>query len=135
LFSLGDMVSTVARVAGVTVDVKGALERTADQLREEIAKLTTALGRRIVVFIDHLDRLPGDETVTLLKMIERWGSFPYFAFVLGYDHEQVVRNLRHVDGDADAVERIVATELAMPPVDRARLAAWIRGGVADLAAS
>lgn len=135
LFSLGDMVSTVARVAGVTVDVKGALARTDDQLKVEVMKLTEALGKRIVVFVDHLDRLPGAEAVALLKLIERWGGFPYFAFVLGFDHDQIVRNLRHVDGDADALEHIVTTELAVPPADRARLAAWVRGGLSDLAAS
>ncbi len=135
LLGMGDMVSSVARLAGVTVDVKGAFERTPDKLREEVMKLTEALGKRIVVFIDHIDRLAGAETLAVLKLVERWGTFPYFAFVLGYDRDRVVDHVQRIDGDTAAVDRVITAELAIPPVDRARLAAWVRGAVGDLAES
>lgn len=135
LTSMGDVVSSVARLAGMTVDVKGALERTPDQLREEVMKLTEALGKRIVVFVDHMDRLSGAEALALLKLVERWGTFPYFAFVLGYDRDRMLDHVRRVDGDADVVDRAVSAELAMPPIDRARLAAWVRGALGDVAES
>jgi hypothetical protein len=133
LIDLGDYVSAVVRITGVKVDVKGALEKSPDQLREEVLKLTEAIGKRIVVFVDHLDRLAPIDAVAVLKLIARWGAFPYFAFVLGLDREQMVRNLRRIDGDADDLDRIVAVELPMPPVDRAELAGWVRGGLTDLA--
>lgn len=135
LFAVGDVVSAVARFAGVKVDVKGALERSPDQLREEVVTLTEAIGKRIVVFIDHLDRLPSSETVAVLRLIQRWGRFPYFAFVVGMDRAQVVDNLRRVEGDAEAIERICALEVALPATDRAELAGWMRRGLVDLAAA
>jgi len=135
LIELGDYVSAVVRFAGVKVDVKGALEKSPDQLRTEVLKLTEAIGKRIVVFVDHLDRLAPADGVAVLKLIARWGAFPYFAFVLGIDRDQMVRNLRRIDGDADDLDRHVAVELPMPPVDRAELAGWIRGGMNDLAAA
>jgi KAP family P-loop domain len=133
LFALGDYVSAVARFAGVKVDVKGALEKTPDALRDEVMKLTEAIGKRIVVIVDHLDRLPPTETIAVLKQIQRWGTFPYFAFVLGLDRGQMVHTLRRIDGDDDDLDRIVSIELPLPAVDRAELAAWVRGGLAELA--
>lgn len=135
LVELGDYVSAVVRFAGVKVDVKGALEKSPDKLRDEVLKLTEAIGKRIVVFVDHLDRLAPTEAVAILKLIARWGAFPYFAFVLALDREQMVRNLRRIDGDADDLDRLVAVELPMPPIDRAELAAWLRGALGDLAAA
>lgn len=135
LLSVGDMVSSVARLAGVNVDVKGALERSPDQLREEVMKLTEMLKKRIVVFIDHVDRLGGADALALFKMLERWGTFPYFAFVVSFDRERVGEHLHRVDGDAGVLDRVVTAELAMPPLDRARLAGWVRTAVMELAES
>jgi len=126
LFSAGDVVSTVARFAGVKVDVKGALERSPASLREEVMKLTEALGLRIVVTIDHIDRLAPPDRLAILKLVERWGAFPRFAFVIAIDRAQV--------GEAATVDRVVGVELGLPPIDRGELADWVRRGVAEIAA-
>ena len=126
LFSAGDVVSTVARFAGVKVDVKGALERSPESLREEVMKLTEALGLRIVVTIDHVDRLPAADQLAVLKLVERWGAFPRFAIVIAVDRPHMA--------DAAIIDRVVGVELALPPIDPAELAEWVRRGVAELAA-
>jgi KAP family P-loop domain len=132
LVDLGGVVSSVARLAGVTVDIKGALGRSPDQLREEVSKLTTAVGKRIVVAIDHLDRLPGADAIAVVKLVERWCAFPYFAFVLALDRAQLERNLAAAEGDDGTLDRVLAMELPLPPPGRVELAAWVRGGLADL---
>lgn len=126
LFSAGDVVSTVARFAGVKVDVKGVLERSAASLREEVMKLTEALALRIVVTIDHVDRLPAADQLAILKLVERWGAFPRFAFVLALDRKAIAV-------DPATLDRTLGTELALPDVDRRELAAWIARAVAELA--
>lgn len=133
LVGIGDMVSTVAKFAGVSVDVKGALSLSADALEEELQGLTQAVGKRIVVVIDHLDRLPPEESIAVLKAIHRFGRFSYFAFVLGIDRDQLARDTSRADGDDDIVGRVISVELPLPPCERMRLAAWIRGALSDLA--
>lgn len=133
LVGIGDMVSTVARFAGVSVDVKGALALSADALEEELLTLTQAVGKRIVVVIDHLDRLPPAESIAVLKVVHRFGRFSYFAFVLGLDRTQLSRDTSRADGDDDIVGRVVSVELPLPPCERMRLAGWIRGALSDLA--
>jgi hypothetical protein len=133
LSSAGDVVSTVARFAGVKVDVKSALERSADGLREEVMKLTEALGRRIVVVIDHVDRLPAADVLAVLKLVERWGAFPHFAFVVALDRPRVVFALRTLEGDHATLDRVLGVELAVPAIDRRELAEWVRRGLTELA--
>jgi hypothetical protein len=128
LFAVGDMVSAAARFAGVKVDVKGALEKSPDALRDEVLKLAQAVGKRIIVFVDHLDRIPPADALAVLKLIARWGTFPYFAFVVAIDPA-------HTSIGADDLTRVITVELPLPPPDRALLAATVRGGLDDLAAA
>jgi hypothetical protein len=133
LTSAGDVVSTVARLAGVKVDVKSALERSADGLRDEVMKLTESLGRRIVVAIDHADRLPAGELLAVLKLVERWGTFPRFAFVMTLDRARVVFALRTLEGNHATLERVLGVELEVPEVDHGELAAFVGRELAELA--
>ena len=133
LFAVGDYVSAVARFAGAKIDVRGGLERTPDSLRTEVMKHTEAIGKRIVVFLDHLDRMPPADAVGVLKSIARWGTFPYFAFVVAIDRALVAHKLQTIDGNTDDLERVISVELPVPPVDRVALAATVRGGLTDLA--
>ncbi len=135
LFELGGVVSAVARLAGVKVDVKSALEQSPDALRDQVVTLTTAIGKRFVVAIDGLDRLAPGDAVAILKLVQRWARFPYIGFVIAMDRTQLAHNLERIDGDADALDRIVAIELAITPPDRLTLAAWIRGALTELAAA
>jgi len=125
LFSAGDVVSTVARFAGVKVDIKGALERSPQSLREEVMKLTEALARRIVVTIDHVDRLPAADQLAILKLVERWGTFPRFAFVVAVDRKAITHDV--------TLDRALGVELALPEVSRGELTALVLRGIAELA--
>lgn len=135
LFELGGVVSAVARLAGVKVDVKSALEQSPDALRDQVVTLTTAIGKRFVVAIDGVDRLPPLDAVAILKLVQRWARFPYIGFVIAMDRDQLAHNLQRIDGDDDALDRIVGIELAIPPPDRLMLAAWVRGALTELAAA
>lgn len=135
LLSVGDVVSAVIRLAGVKVDVKDALERSPDALRTEVMRLTEQLGKRIVVFVDHLDRVLAAQAIAILQLVERWGAFPYFAFVVALDRNRVTEGLKRVDSDASALDRILQIELPLPAADRALIAEWLRAALGELAAA
>lgn len=129
----GGVVADVARIAGVKVDLGGALARSADDVRAEIAEMTQEVGKRIVVLVDHVDRLPGRELVGALVALRHIAAIPYLALVLAYDRRAAA--LRPDDEvDPHAFERLVQVELAVPPADRVLLARVLAGGVARLAA-
>jgi len=130
LASYGGMVSSIARIAGVKVDVAGALERSADSLRKEIANNLEQANKRLVIVIDHLDRLPLDELGGALAALRMYAAIPYVAIVIAVDRRAMA--LRHAAApgvDPTAFERLVQVELAVPPPDRLLLARVMAGGL------
>ncbi len=135
LFAVGDVVSAVARFAGASVDLRGGLERSDDAQRTKIIEHAQVINKRIVVGLDHVERMPATEVATTIKQLVRWGTFPYFAFVISADRELLARKLREADGNTDDLERAIGVELPLPDADREALAATIRGGLIDLASA
>jgi hypothetical protein len=129
----GGVVADVARIAGVKVDLGGALARSADDVRAEIAEMTQEVGKRIVLLVDHVDRLPGRELVSALVALRHIAAIPYVTIVLAYDRRAAA--LRPDDEvDPHAFERLVQAELPLPLPDRVLLARVIAGGLARVAA-
>lgn len=128
LSSYGGMVSSIARIAGVKVDVAGALEKSADSLRTEIARSLEQANKRLVIVIDHVDRLPPPELGGALAALRMYAAIPYVAIVIAVDRRSIA--IRHAPGaDPTAFERLVQVEIALPPPDRLLLARVMAGGL------
>lgn len=62
-----------------------------DFLKKEIGKL----GRKIVIFIDDVDRLDSEELIELFSLIRNSSlSFPHMSYILAYDKEYVASQLQ-----------------------------------------
>lgn len=129
LASYGGFVSSVAKLAGVKVDVTG-LKRSPEAVRAEIAEMTQEVGKRIVIVLDHLDRLPGKEVGAAMIALRHLAAIPYVAIVLAVDRRGLVLHLPKVDVDPAGFERLVQVELSVPPPDRVLIARIVAGGLA-----
>ncbi len=128
----GGLVSDVARIAGVKVDLGGALARSAADVRAEIAEMTQEIGKRIVLLVDHVDRMPVRELGSALVALRHIAAIPYVTIVLAYDRRAAA--LASDDEiDPRAFERLVQVELAVPAADRVLLARVLAGGVTRVA--
>ena len=134
LTSYGGIVSGVAKLVGVKVDVAGALERSADSLRNEIAGNLEQLGKRLVIVIDHLDRLPASELGSVLTALRMYAAIPYASMVIALDRRTTtLREAATPGADPTAFERLVQVELALPAPDRVLLARVLAGGLERIA--
>lgn len=102
-----------------------------DELKARVGKLLVDAGKRVVVFIDDIDRLDRGEVHAILKLIKLSASFQNTAYVLAFDDEMVAASLgdRYGAGDVAAgrsfIEKIVQIPLHLPdaePVDLRQLA-------------
>ena len=60
-------------------------------LNKEIGKL----GKKIIIFIDDVDRLDGEELIELFSLIRNSSlSFPHMSYILAYDKEYVASQLQ-----------------------------------------
>ena len=55
----------------------------------ELLKAIRDINRRIVVLVDDLDRLTGDELIEVMKVLDTNGAFPNMVYLTSYDKEYV----------------------------------------------
>lgn len=95
---------------------------TLETLRERITEVLKAEGKRVVVFMDDIDRLDRAEIQTVLKLVKLTADFNYLTYVLAFDDEVVVASLqeRYASGDQLAgrrfLEKIVQVPLRLPRI-------------------
>lgn len=131
----GGFVSDVARIAGVKVDIAGAMKRSPEAMRAELVEMTEEVRKRIVVVIDHVDRFAEKEMAASLEALRHYAVIPYVSIVLAIDRRTIARRLADDDDrDPEVVERLLQVELAVPPVDRVLLARIVAAGLARTAA-
>jgi hypothetical protein len=78
----------------------------AQDMKLQLERYVRRTKRRVVVFIDEIDRLQRDEMLMLFKLVRANGNFKNTVFVLAYDHGVVERRL------ADQQQMVV---VVLPP--------------------
>ncbi|HMS47709.1 KAP family P-loop NTPase fold protein [Candidatus Microthrix sp.] len=96
--------------------------------RRSLEKSLEETGQRILVLIDDVDRLQGDELATLLKLVRLVGRLPRVFYVLAYDETTLLDVLGSTDVARDSparalayLDKIVQLRLDLPPVPQVLL--------------
>jgi len=155
LKAFGSVAGTLGKLTKVasTFGVVGAgiassaIERSADAAKELIAGGSVSkrksdlvhalrlLSRRIVVFIDDLDRLEPREASEVLRLIRAVADFPNIIYILSYDPEVVAQTLSkavQVDDGAAFLEKIVQVSFRVPRPEAFDLRRWFQSEVRKL---
>jgi hypothetical protein len=125
---MGPFIKAGAGAAGRTLSKALTVWAADPSLQAAYARLRTALRdskRRIVVFIDDLDRLDSEEVRAIAQMVKSVGGLPNVTYVLAYDRAIIRRAL---DGGYHAGagtprydEKIVQHEVSLPTPTRRKL--------------
>lgn len=108
--------SIFAKVIELAIDAFQS-EQTLLQLFEEINISIKRIQKRIIVFVDDLDRLTGDELVDILKLIRNTGNFANTFFILAYDHNYVLNTIDKqnlISFKEEYLHKIVQLEVVLP---------------------
>lgn len=89
---------------------------TIEQISFEMNEAIKKLNKRIIVYIDDLDRLESNEIVEILRLIRKTANFHDMIFVVTYDRNYVVNSLsKHTSyGEDEFLEKIFQFELTLP---------------------
>ena len=85
--------------------------------KAELVEALKLLPRRIVVFVDDLDRLEPREASEVLRLIRAVADFPNVIYVMSYDVEVVAKTLEkaiQVDDGKAYLEKIVQVSFKVP---------------------
>lgn len=92
-------------------------EQTLTGLFQEINNSILRIQKKIIVFVDDLDRLTGDELIDILKLIRNTANFKNTFFIVAYDHNYVLNSIdkkRLISNKEEYLQKIVQLEITLP---------------------
>lgn len=132
--TIGEIIQKYGRIvsifgAGETAEAIGKAISNVDveTLKERIEGLLQKNKRRIVIFIDDIDRLDKNEIHSVFRLVKLTGNFSYTTYVLSFDRDMVAFALGEKFGGGDKsageefLEKIVQVPLTLPLAPKAAL--------------
>lgn len=86
----------------------------------QINKKIELLNKKIVVFIDDVDRLDREEIFELLKLIRNTANFSNVFFIVAYDRTYVNESIKHQSSETTVkyLDKIINVEINLPYFDK-----------------
>lgn len=92
--------------------------QSATMLYENVKELIVKLDRKIVVYIDDLDRLSAKEIIQVFKLIRNTSKFPRTFFIVSLDKNMVQQELAASSPDARRyIDKFLQLEINLPKID------------------
>lgn len=98
-------------------------KKTLLELKKEIGDKITAKKKKLVIFIDDIDRLDAGQIKEIIKLIKANLDFPHTIFLLAYD-KQVVADALEKEGWYDArsyLDKIIQVSFDVPDANMAKV--------------
>lgn len=91
-----------------------------EQKFSRISGAIKKIGKQIIVVIDDLDRLDGDEILSVLKLIRNIANFPNMVFISAYDRKYLVKSLEcnKICKSDIYLEKIFQHEMYLPVINQ-----------------
>ncbi|MBL9068359.1 MAG: hypothetical protein JNM03_00015 [Sphingopyxis sp.] len=95
--------------------------------RDKLGEILRRHRKKVVIFVDDIDRLDRADIQTLFKLVRLSGGFDHTTYILAFDDAVVAEALGQAYGSGDPVagrrflEKIVQVPLHLPPVRREKL--------------
>ena len=92
---------TVSSIENSTTKFLGSIlgcfaSPTVEEQYEDLKKKISNMQRKIVVFIDDIDRLESKEIEELFRLVRNTSNLPFMYFVIAYDKKYVVDSLNSI---------------------------------------
>jgi hypothetical protein len=96
---------------------------TISELHKDIDKSIERVGKKIIVFVDDLDRLDKKETIEVIRLIRNTASFRNTFFIVAYDRNYVITALKDHNSykREEFLEKIFQLEVNLPLYEKVRL--------------
>ncbi|HYD43816.1 MAG TPA: P-loop NTPase fold protein [Phenylobacterium sp.] len=119
------------------LETLGALaddERSLDAARRELEEALREEGKRILVIIDDIDRLPADEARQIFRLVKSVADLPNVIYLLVFDREIARRALNEAadPNGPEWLEKIVQASFDLPPVHRIDLQRLFLGRLEEI---
>lgn len=117
----------ILKVLGEDLEGKNvSLEDVKDSINQELQKS----DKKIIIFIDDVDRLDKEELFTLFKIIKTIGDFKNLVFIICMDDDYVAKAIhsrygKNVQSGREFLEKIINVPLELPLIEKDDLDAYV----------
>jgi predicted KAP-like P-loop ATPase len=121
--NIGDLIQKYGKIATL-VGAGEALETIGkaisnvdtDELKARIERLLETHKKRIIIYLDDIDRLDKSEIHSIFKLVKLTGDFSYTTYILSFDQEMVASAIgeRFGTGDKKAGENFLEKIIQIP---------------------
>ena len=97
--------------------------KTLTELKKDLEKNIEKLDKKIIIFIDDLDRLDNSEINEVLKLIRNTADFKNTFFIVAYDRNYVINSISRLNSYSKEgfLEKIFQLEINLPYYDKEEL--------------
>lgn len=97
---------------------KGAAEHSVEHVRKELEAALVKEGKRVLVIIDDVDRLPADEARQIFRLVKSVADLPNVTYLLVFDRRIAEEALQPLatGGGPHWLDKIVQVSIDLPPV-------------------
>lgn len=77
------------------------------------------LNLKIIVIVDDLDRLTGDELISIVRLIRNQANFNNVFFITAFDHNYIINILKdnkYITNKEKYLEKIFQLQICLPPI-------------------
>nr|WP_298793663.1 P-loop NTPase fold protein [uncultured Allomuricauda sp.] len=139
LFNAGITIEPYKILKALGEDLKGE-EKSLEEMKKDIDKTLEISNKKIIIFIDDIDRLDKDEIFMLFKLIKTNADFKNLVFIICLDHEHVAKAIYSrygpgIESGKEFLEKIINIPLEIPLIEKADLDLFIKGKVELVARS
>ncbi len=99
------------------------------QRRDDLKASLRYLARKIIIFIDDIDRLPPAEVFQIVRSIQAVSDLPGCSFVIALDPhytENALRSAANFDNPGQYLDKLIQLRLALPHLNQADLATYFQ---------
>ena len=115
----------IKSVGGAAKKISKLKELDIDGRKRAVSDALEKLNRRIVVFIDDIDRLPPFEVFEMIRLVKAVGDFPTITYILCYDSSYVETALKKhgIANSREYLNKIVQIRISLPAISKSDLVA------------
>lgn len=130
----GAAVSKAAEDAANSLTNRPSWNDAFKEASERIADST----KKILVVVDDIDRLQGNELMTVLKVVRLLGRFPGVQYLLAYDHDSLMHTLtttgaaRSPSEARRYIEKMVQYPVPVPALLGAQIVSLLNDGITEV---
>ncbi|TVZ46150.1 P-loop NTPase fold protein [Olleya sp. Hel_I_94] len=105
----------------------------AKELYDDINTRLQEIDKKIIIFVDDLDRLSGKEIIQVLKLIRNTANFTNTIFVVAMDKDYVINRLKSENNISSTrfVDKFFQLEIYLPEIDKTILRNFVSKSLKD----